>query len=315
MKTAPTDLDTVASQQVPPPGTLNLDHVAHFVPDMDAASRALEELGFVLTPLSPQMNRNEKGEAVPAGTANRVAMLERGYFEILVPIADTPLAQQLRDAMARHAGQHLVAFGTPAAEEEHARLGRHGFAPLPLINLQREVDVAGESRLARFSVVRVAPDTMPEGRVQFCQHHTPECMWQPRYVRQPNGVTGLLATFVVADVPEAVAARFAHFSGLLPRAIRGFVRLTTGRGDLFVGSATACKSLFGEEPPAAPAFAGYALECGDAKGLRSRLLALGCGVFEPSPDLYAATLPPEIGGAWLFGPRAAYEDWLSPGCG
>ena len=304
----------VAAQQIPAPGTINLDHVAHFVTDMDAASRALDELGFVLTPFSPQMNRNERGEAVPAGTANRVAMLERGYFEILTPIADTPLAKQLRDAIERHSGQHLIAFGTPTAEEEHARLERNGFSPLPLVNLQREVDVNGEMRLARFSVVRVAPETMPEGRVQFCQHHTPECMWQPRYVRQPNGVTGLLATFVVADEPEAVAARFAHFSGLLPRPIRGFVRLTTGRGDLFVGSGTACKALFGEEPPAAPAMAGYALECSDPQGLRTRLLNAGCSVSEPSPDLFAATLPEAIGGAWLFGTRAAYEDWLGPIC-
>ncbi|HVF79362.1 MAG TPA: VOC family protein, partial [Solirubrobacteraceae bacterium] len=208
MNSPAADLEHVAAQNLPAPGTINLDHVAHFVPHMDAASTSLDELGFILTPFSPQSNRNEKGEVVPAGTANRVAMLERGYFEILTPIADTPLAKQLRDAMTRHSGQHLIAFGTPVAEEEHARLERHGFAPLPLVNLQREVDVSGEKRLTRFSVVRVAPETMPEGRVQFCQHHTPECMWQPRYVRQPNGVTGLLATFVVAEEPEEVAARF-----------------------------------------------------------------------------------------------------------
>jgi len=314
MKSPEADLEHVATEQVPAPGTINLDHVAHFVPDMDAASRALDELGFVLTPFSPQMNRNEKGEAVPAGTANRVAMLERGYFEILTPTADTPLAKQLRDAIARHAGQHLIAFGTPTAAEEHARLGRNGFSPLPLVNLQREVEVEGEKRLTRFSVVRVAPETMPEGRVQFCQHHTPECMWQPRYVRQPNGVTGLLATFIVAEDPKEVAARFAHFTALIPRPIRGFVRLTTGRGDLFVGSGTACKALFGEDPPVAPAMAGYALECSDPQGLKVRLLNAGCTVTEPSPDLFAATPLPGIGGAWLFGTRAAYEDWLNPIC-
>ena len=35
---------------------------------------------------------------------------------------------------------------------------------------------------------------------------------------------------------------------------------------------------------------------------------------QPSPDLFAAVLPPEIGSAWLFGTEAAYEDWLSPVC-
>ena len=53
--------EPIPARQVPSPGTINLDHVAHFVPDMGAAERALEALGFVLTPFSPQMNKNEKG--------------------------------------------------------------------------------------------------------------------------------------------------------------------------------------------------------------------------------------------------------------
>ena len=169
--------------------------------------------------------------------------------------------------------------------------------------------------MARFSVVRVAQETMPEGRVQFVQQLTAECLWQPRYLGHPNGVTGLLATFVVAEEPAKVAARYAEFSGLLPQRIQGFVRLATSRGDVLVGSDTACRTLFGGEPPAAPAMAGYALGCKDPKGLCSRLVALGCSVSEPSPDLYAASLPPQIGGAWLFGTESAYKDWLMPGCG
>ncbi len=306
--------ESIAAQQVPAPGTLCLDHVSHFVPDIEAASRVLSGLGFELTPFSAQTTKNAAGETVPAGAANRCVMLESGYLEFLTPTQDTVVGLQIRAAIARHTGQHLIAFGTPAAEEEHARLERHGFSPLPLVNLQRQVNVSGEQRMARFSVVRVAPETMPEGRVQFVQHLTPECLWQPKFVRQPNGVTGLLGTFVVANEPAEVAARYARFSALLPRPIRGFVQLTTGRGHVFVGSDTACKTLFGEDPPAAPAMAGYALECDDAPGLRARLLNMGCNVTEPSPDLFAAPLPMALGGAWLFGSRAAYEDWLAPGC-
>lgn len=306
---------SIPKRQQPTPGTLNIDHVAHFVPDIGAASGLLEQLGFTLTPFSLQTTRNEAGEAIPAGAGNRCAMLEGGYLEFLTPTGDTPIGQQIRAAIARYTGQHLIAFGTPSAEEDHTRLVRHGFSPLPFVNLQREVDVAGENRMARFSVVRVAPETMPEGRVQFVQQLTPECLWQPRYVVHPNGVTGLLGTFVVADDPAKVAARYAEFSGLLPRRIAGFVRLATARGDVLVGSDTACRTLFSGEPPPAPAMAGYALACKDPEGLRARLLALGCSVSEPSPDLYAACLPPQIGGAWLFGTEGAYRDWITPGCG
>ena len=306
---------SIPERQQPVPGTLNVDHVAHFVPDIGTASRVLAHLGFNLTPFSLQTTRNDAGESIPAGAGNRCAMLEGGYLEFLTPTGDTPVGLQIRAAIGKYTGQHLIAFGTPAAEEDHARLTRHGYSPLPLVNLQREVDVAGERRMARFSVVRVSPETMPEGRVQFVQHLTPECLWQPQYLGHANGVTGLLATFIVAEDPAKVAARYAEFSGLLPRRIQGFVRLATASGDVLVGSDTACRTLFGGEPPAAPAMAGYALACKDPEGLRARLVAAGCAVSEPSPDLYAASLPPEIGGAWLFGPEGAYKDWLMPGCG
>lgn len=308
------ETESVPAQQIPPPGTLNIDHIAHFVPDIDAASAVLEQLGFVLTPFSLQTTKNEVGESVPAGAGNRCAMLKRGYLEFLTPTGDTVVGRQIRAAIDRHTGLHLLAFGTPAAEEDHGRLTRHGFSPLPLVNLQRIVEVSGEQRMAQFSVVRVPPEAMPEGRVQFVQQRTPECLWQPHYLGHANGVTGLLATFVVADDPVAVAARYAEFSGMLPRKVMGFVQLTTGRGDVYIGSATACKTLFGVEPPAAPAMAGYALSCDDPKGLRDRLVAAGCSVTETSPDLYSAQLPQAIGGAWLFGSEGAYRDWLVQGC-
>ncbi len=311
---AEVDTENIPARQLPAPGSLNIDHIAHFVPDIEAASLALAELGFVLTPFSPQTTRNAAGESVPAGAGNRCVMLEKGYLEFLTPTGDTPVGRQIRAAIARHTGLHLLAFGTPSAEEEHARLAQNGFAPLPLVNLQRSVDVSGESRLAKFSVVRVEPHTMPEGRVQFVQQLTPECLWQPQYLAHSNGVTGLLASVIVADDPVEVASRYARFSGLLPRRSQGFIRLATQRGDVLVGSATACKTLFGDAPPAAPAMAGYALACTDPAALRERLLACGCPVNALAPDLYATQLPAALGSAWLFGTEAAYQDWLLPGC-
>ena len=67
-------------QHIPPPGSLFVDHVAHFVPGLGAAARALEALGFTVTPVSAQ--RTQDG---PAGTSNVCVMLEDGYLEILAP--------------------------------------------------------------------------------------------------------------------------------------------------------------------------------------------------------------------------------------
>ena len=68
----------VHDAQVPAAGTLNLDHVAHFVPDRDAAAVALARLGFAATPFSEQFHRLQAdGPLVPAGTGNRCVMLHR----------------------------------------------------------------------------------------------------------------------------------------------------------------------------------------------------------------------------------------------
>src|SRR5438477_7962660 len=68
-----------AELQRPPPGELFLDHVSHFVRDLDAAAGLLEQLGFVVAPVSVQ---EVAGSRVGA---NRCVMLEQGYIEILTP--------------------------------------------------------------------------------------------------------------------------------------------------------------------------------------------------------------------------------------
>ena len=209
--------------------------------------------------------------------------------------------------MARYPGVHILALGTPAAAEEHARLERHGFAPLPQVDLERDVEFEGETRKARFGVVRVPPEAMPEGRVQFVEHRTPDCVWQPRWLGHANGVTALAAAFVVADDPAAAAARYARFSGLLPSPEGVFIRLSTSRGGIVIGRQRDLAELLGAAPPP-PALAGYALACVDPEALAARCRAAGAMV-RRAGELYAAVLPPALGGAWLFGAT----DRMNPG--
>lgn len=288
-----------AARQRPSPGTLVLDHVSHFVPDLQAAARALEALGFIVTPASPQQTQDG-----PAGTSNVCVMLEEGYLEFLAPTADTPNAQRLRAAMQRYPGVHLACFGTPAAEDEHARLGRHGFEPQPLVPLERPVKIDGRPAIARFKVVRAAPGKMPEGRIQFVEHLTPEALWHPRYLEHSNSVSRLACVFVVAEDAIDVAARWARFSALLPRRAGHFVHLETARGHVLVGACDDWAAMLGDAPPA-PSLAGYALECGDPKDLASRCERLGTNPHRLRDNLYAVTLPGALGGAWIFGARGA----------
>jgi hypothetical protein len=276
----------VAERQKPPAGELFLDHVAHFVPDLDAAARLLESLGFVPTPESAH-----RAQGAPAGTSNRCLMLEEGYIEILAPTMNTPNAERVRAHMARYDGVHLACFGTPDARFEHERLAGQGFEPEPLVDLQRTVD-GGET--VRFSVAYVPPGRMPEGRVQYVQQLTPEVIWKDAHLRHDNGVTGLAAVYVVAENPADDAARWARFSGLLPRSEGSLVCLQAARGRVLIGKR---ENLFEGAPPA-PALAGYALSCRHPAAFAARCSKMGLAVRKTAAG-HAISLPPSLGGTWL----------------
>ncbi|HUQ24481.1 MAG TPA: VOC family protein [Burkholderiales bacterium] len=257
--------------QRPAPGELCLDHVAHFVPDLQAAARDLEKLGFVVTPESA--HRTQHG---PAGTSNRCLMFEQGYVEILAPTLDTPNAQRVRERMKSFIGVHLCCFGTPAPAAEHARLAAHGFEPEPLVNLARNLQ---DGTPVKFNVVYVPPLKMPEGRVQYCEHLTEREMWREDWV---NRGLRLEAVYVVAVDPVEVAARWARFMGVLPRRDGDFIELPLARGKVVVGSRAALARLLGEAPPA-PSLAGYALSG------------------KPGEKRKVVKLPPSLGGVWVIG--------------
>jgi Glyoxalase-like domain len=274
----------IAAEQKPAPGDLVLDHVAHFVPDLGAAARLAESLGFAVTPESAH-----RAQGAPAGTSNRCIMLERGYIEILAPTIDTPNARRVRDHMARYPGVHLACFGTPDGEAEQRRLAAHGFEPEPLVDLQRETHAG----TVRFRVVYVPPGKMPEGRVQYVEHLSPEVIWNEASLAHSNGVTGLEALYVVAERPAETAARWALFSGLLPRPDGELVRLDCARGRIFVGTRAHLTEVLGEAP-AAPALAGYGLRCRDPVAFLARCRKAGLKVRK-----HAVLLPPALGGVWL----------------
>jgi len=278
---------TVAARQRPAPGELVLDHLAHFVPDLDAAARLLEKLGLSSTPVSHHQIAGK-----PAGTSNRCVMLEQGYLEILCPKLDTPHAQRVRDLMARYEGVHLACFGTPDAAFERERLAAHGFEPEPMVHLERKIDT-GEQ--LRFNVVYVPPGKMPEGRVQYCEHLTPEHLWKDEYVNPLS----LEAIYVAAANPAKAAARWALFAGLLPRREGDMVRLDTARGKIFVATRKILSQLFGSVP-AVPGIAGYGLGCRSPARLAERCAKAGAKV-KRRGKRYAVALPAALGGTWLLG--------------
>lgn len=288
------------------PAAARLDHVGLFVPDMAAAATALEALGFRLTPFTNQANPGPDGTPAPTGTANRCAMLESGYIEVLTPTGDTPLAAQMRAGLARYTGLHLIAFGSDDAAGARRHLDASGFAPLPTVDLRRPT-AGGE---ARFSVARVPPGTMEEGRIQFVQHHTPDLVWRAADMDHPNGATGLTGILVAVVDPAPAAGRYARFTGLAPVEGGGRVTLAMGaqRVDL-IDRRRLERMLPALRVPGLPFMAAMTIACRDPFALMGRFAEHGVAATSPAPGRVLVPPHPALGAAILFHAPDREDPW------
>jgi Glyoxalase-like domain len=299
-----------ADRQLPVGEEIFLDHVGHFVRDPQAASRALARAGFAPTPMSVQTQPDLAGAPRLTGTGNVTAMLTRGYVEVLFKTADTPLGHELDAAMARHMGVHLVAFAVADAAGAHERLRESDFRVRPLVEMRRRVDTAGEPGTAAFTVARLEPGEMPEGRIQLLTHRTEHMVWQPRWLSHPNGAIGLTSVVIaVSDLNEA-GQRFERLTGRRARASSLALSFDLDRGSVDLVTATTFALMCPQIPiPSLPFIGAYGIEVGSLEVAEHTLRQGGLSMQRIGRCLVTA-FPEELGrGAWVFScPNAASAD-------
>ena len=242
-----------------------LDHAG--VCSRDAASlwATYERLGFTLTPVA----RQSDGRG-PLGTANRCAMLRRGYIELLA-ILDPALPDNGLGAMlGRMEGALILALAMTDPEGNLARLRRAGVDVAGIAPLSRPVSPGGP--IARFE--RLPLPGAPEGRVQLVRHLTPELLWQEPWMNHPNGAQALREAIVVSDRPAESAARLSRLSGLTlePDPAGGFaLPLPDGARVRVLGPDEAAALLPGLAAPALPAVMALVLGVADLDATRAAL--------------------------------------------
>lgn len=279
-KSAPPD-------QLPEPGRIFLDHVGWMVPDLEQAADVFVRLGFPLTPTSVHGDR-ATGELKPVGTANRLAMLEWGYLEILAPVegADTPVTRHMRAAIARHPGVHLLAFSVHDAGAAARQIAARDVPLQPAVDLRRSIEAEdGRQVEVAFTVVRAAFDHFPEARVQVLAHHTPQHMWQSRYLSRDNGITGLIEASIVAANPRECAQRFGRFLGRPVERDGSSLAVKLDRGALRFVDARGAAERFGRiSKPPMPAVGAVTLTSRDLDKTRYFLLSQGLrpGAIDPT---------------------------------
>ena len=286
-----------ADRQLPFRDEIFLDHAGHFVRDPVAAGRALARAGFAPTPVSVQTNP----DGTPTGTGNVTAMFSRGYVEVLFKTADTPLGLEFDAALTGHSGVHLVAFSVADAEGAHRRLAEAGFAMRPLVQFQRPVDTVNGPGVAAFTVVRLERGAMAEGRIQILAHRTEDTVWQPRWLKHPNGAQGLIDLVVVGADPEDAAGRFVRFTGRRAQPTKFGQAIALDRGQVQLFSRGAFATMFPEIViPQLPFVGAYVVRV-QSLAVTDALLQREAMPMRQIGASLVVPFPAELGlGAWLF---------------
>jgi hypothetical protein len=295
-----------ADRQLPLNDEVFVDHVGHFVRDPEAASRALSRMGFAPAPKSVQQNP----DGTPTGTGNVTVMLTRGYLEMLFKTADTPLAREFDASLDEYSGIHLAAFSVADGAREHIRVAAAGFAMRPLVQFSRPVDTESGPGTASFTVVRLERGAMAEGRIQMLQHRTEDTVWQPRWLKQPNGALGFVDMVIaVADVAEATG-RFVRFLGRPAMPTRSGQMIQLDRGQVQIMTAEAFGRTFPEVTvPRLPFMGAYAIKVQSLAVMEAALQNAGMASRRVGGCL-VTHFPPELGvGAWAFAENPAELPW------
>ncbi len=156
-----------------------IDHVVMAVADLDEAAGLFETAGFTVTPRADH----------PFGTSNRLIVTDGSYVELvgvtkpeLIP--STGFAAKINDKLGRNdPGIAFLALRSTDARADHAALAESGQAEGDVLRFGRPAPLVGGGTIrAEFSLAFTKA-----WRVFYCQHHTPEAIWNPQAMTHTNG--------------------------------------------------------------------------------------------------------------------------------
>jgi hypothetical protein len=225
------------SVQVPQP---ILDHAVINVADqLDSASARFRRLGFQLT---------ERGHH-SLGSSNHLAIFGENYLELLG--YETGKGSQRADLWQSPLGLSGLVWKSSDAESEFQHLQRQDLDDEPPAAFHRPVTLPdGSVSEAHFRTVRIRPSLVPNGRSFFCQHLTPEAVWQPAWQRHPNGVRNISEFVIVAQDPALSALVYSRLFGAAKvlACPEGAFVLRAGAATVRFASADYAQQRFGPLP-------------------------------------------------------------------
>lgn len=178
-----------------------LDHtVINVGYQMDEAEPRFQALGFYLT---------ERGFH-SLGSINHAMMFGTDYLELIgLPASAKGIISGRPDVQNAPIGINGLVFKSDDVDETYSHLQSIGMAAEPPKSFGRPVELDGRTSQAKFRTVTVASDAFLGGRVYFCEHITPELVWQPDWHTHVNGATSIPEFTIVSKHPEQEAENIA----------------------------------------------------------------------------------------------------------
>lgn len=281
----------------------DLDHAVILAADLDRGEQQFARLGFRTTPRGYH--------SAHMGTANSTVVLpdRRTYFELLGVIAPTPANATQRARLARRPGLHGLAFKTADARAAAAELDSAGLAQGDAVDFARAVELPDGPRDARFTVARLREDALPGAWCFLCQHHTPELVWRPEYLQQPNGARALVEIVGWTGDPDALIGPWRQFLGDRARRRAKAVEIRTGTATIAFFPVEELHDRFGDAlgalDPEEPGLAALVFAVDDPAATRAVLEAGGIAPRALEDGSLLVPAASAAGVAILFRPGAA----------
>jgi Glyoxalase-like domain len=200
-----------------------LDHaVVNVLGELDSVSDEYRRLGFQLT---------ERGHHT-LGSSNHLAIFGENYLELLGYEAGRETERA--DLWKHPPGLTGLVFKTPDALAVHAELADRDIPVENPAEFSRPVALPEGPQDAAFRVTRLGASLVPNGRVFFCQHFTPELIWRDEWRHHPNGVLDIVEFYIAAFDPARTAALYhSIFGAESVEAASGGETLRAGRATVF----------------------------------------------------------------------------------
>ncbi|NMP25571.1 VOC family protein [Rahnella sp. SAP-1] len=177
-----------------------VDHAVINVDDqLDQAQALFVRMGFQLT------GRGHHS----MGSSNHLAIFGENYLELLGYEPDGSASQ--KGLWHSPIGLSGLVWKTDDADMAYQYLQQRQLAGEPPTAFFRPVTLPdGQSREARFCITRLNADSLPDGFSFFCQHLTPDAVWQPAWQQHANGVIDISQFVIIADHPPSAMQVYAR---------------------------------------------------------------------------------------------------------